>query len=252
MAIQTVPANPAVSQNIYGSWTNPNANLDIYKATNVPAYQNILQNPYFIQALATAGESLDPEGPAGYLGRAAKSMVSSRQAARANELAITDDNKRYNELKDKLDLLGGITPKGMPGASGVSMGADGSWNIKMDSQTPVQVKPAPKAPDRDTSTSIPQGAMQSAQATQAPQPLLTTPSAGAPVATAPVAPVQQSSGYDASAPSPMELAPPSAVRRQRLGPVPATSIGPTRSQSYGNVTDIIPFYQAPLRSRRVR
>jgi hypothetical protein len=220
-----ISSNPQATTNTYGSWTRPDIDMSLYDATNQSALQNVITNPYFIQALASIGEGLDPQGVGGALGRQAKGAVSSRQAARANERAIADTNARHKELIRALGYHGGMTPKGTPGPSSASMGADGSMTIKIDPQTPVEIKPPPSASNRDTQTSVPLGSMATIKTTQ---------------------------GYDASAPSPMELAPPEAVRKQQLGPVPATAIGPTRSQSYNNLTDIIPFYQAPLRSQRRR
>lgn len=234
MAITTVPANPQVSTNVYGAWTNPEANMALYNATNATAPQNLFNNPYFIQALGGLAEGLDPQGVGGTMGKAATAFSKSRQAAKANETAIADSNKRHQELIAALARHGGMTPKGTPGPTSVSMGPDGSISMKIDSNNPVVPAPPPKAPDRDTTSSQPGGAA-------VPETLPRMSSA-----------IQARSGYDANAPSPMELIPPSALQRQRLGPVPATNVGPTRSSAYNQLTDIIPFYQAPLRSRPVR
>ena len=224
MAIQVVSANPQASTNMYGTWNNPNANMGLYEAANKPAYLNVLENPYFLQTLASVGESLDPEGVGGALGRTAKGQISSRQAAKANMASVADSNARHRAIIDVLERHGGMTPQGEPGPYSISMGKDNTLTMKLNPDLPApEVKPPPRAVDRDTQSSVP------------------------------TAPVQQRSGYDANAPSVMELAPPEAVRRQQLGPVPATSVGPTRSLSYsGPATSVIPFYQAPLRSRRVR
>lgn len=205
-------------------YNRPDVNLGIYDATNNPAYSNLIQNPYFIQALGGLAEGLDPQGVGGALGRAGTAFSKSRQGARANAIAISDENKRNKALIDLLRSHGGLTPQGEPGPYAVSVGKDNTVTMKINPDLPApEVKPPPQAPNRDVTSSVP------------------------------TAPLQERSGYNENAPSPMELAPPEAVRRQNLGPVPATNIGPIRSRAYSTpLSSVIPFYQAPLRSQRRR
>lgn len=208
------------------TWTNPDANMALYEAANRQAYANVLTNPYFIQALATIGGALDPEGVPGALGTATKGMVSSRQAAKANATSIADANKRHKELIDTLNRVGGMTPKGQPGPSSIAMGPDGGMTIKIDSTNPIKPAPPPAAPNRDTQSSTP------------------------------TAPVREQVIYDGPDPG--------AVSGEGVAISPATPItpqgaptGPPTGAAYGSMrtnapvyrpSDAIPFYQAPLRS----
>lgn len=156
--IPVKPGTPLTTQTpvtVPSAYTDPNANMSIYDPTNQPAINNIISNPYFIQALAAIGTGLDPQGVGGALGASANRTVSSRQAARANAQARADENKRHEEMMGAIRLLGGMSPRGMEGPYGLEAKPDGSFIIKMDPRVPVKPAAPPSAPAPNTQTSTP-------------------------------------------------------------------------------------------------
>lgn len=209
------PGTPMTVQaptTIPSTYTAPGANLAIYNATNQPAINNILGNPYFIQALAAAGTALDPQGTGGNLGAAANKMVASRTAARANAQARADENTRHEEMMDAIRSLGGMSPRGMQGPYGLEAKEDGSFVIKMDPRSPVKPAAPPSAPAPNTQTSTPPAASNRDTRSSAP-----------------------TGGVSISPPVSIE-APQQPVPRQ---------VVPQR-QSAIRPSDLLPFYRAPL------
>ena len=95
-----------------------------------------LEDPFVQQSMATLGIALDPEGVGGHIGQAAKGMISSRQAAKANVKGLADT----------------LTPPGVPGPTSVERNKDGSTTITGDyPNTPVTptVPRAQQVPDRE-------------------------------------------------------------------------------------------------------
>lgn len=132
----------------------------------------ILADPNFQSLLAGIGARLDPEGVGGALGGATTQFIQSRAAQNAvtkqdeqrqtsNDLAVAmmlpEGEQKTFFLNRAMNRLGGLTPKGQPGVTGLTMGPDGSATLKMDlpGQQPAQPN-APMNPQGPYSQNVPQ------------------------------------------------------------------------------------------------
>lgn len=96
----------------------------------------VLEDPNVLNMMSTLGIALDPEGPGGYIGRAAQGMVSSRQAGRATSKALADT---------RLDAT--LTPPGQPGTTSIERNKDGSTTITGDyTNSPITPTAQPATP----------------------------------------------------------------------------------------------------------
>jgi len=82
-------------------------------------FSALLADPNFQSLLAGTGARLDPEGAGGAIGQSALQMIQGKAAQKATGDA---EAKRQKFNEQILALLGGLTPKEMPGPTSVKMG----------------------------------------------------------------------------------------------------------------------------------
>jgi hypothetical protein len=92
------------------------------EATQQQGIAGLLSNPNFINLLAGIGTNLDPQGVGGALGQPTLAVNQSIAAQRALS-SQEDERRKYNQ--QLLELLSGITPKGVAGPSSVTINPDG-------------------------------------------------------------------------------------------------------------------------------
>uniref|UniRef100_A0A6M3XN83 Uncharacterized protein n=1 Tax=viral metagenome TaxID=1070528 RepID=A0A6M3XN83_9ZZZZ len=79
----------------------------------------LISDPNFQSFLAGTGAGLDPQGVGGAIGVPAQQMIQSKAAQKATAAGASRQEKFMQQL---IQLLGGLTPKEMPGPTSVKMG----------------------------------------------------------------------------------------------------------------------------------
>lgn len=115
--------------------------------TSGSTVNSVFNDPNLIQLLAGIGARLDPEGIGGALGvpaiqmsqaRSAQSALAGQETQRrgSNLLAMAqlmpEGEQRNMYVQQAISLLGGLTPKGQPGVTGIKMAPTGGVTLDVD------------------------------------------------------------------------------------------------------------------------
>ena len=106
-------------------------------ATDSWSFSKMLADPNFQLLLANMGKAADPEGPGGVIGGAAANMISSKAAQTAVEKR---DAARQAQIKQLIELHGGITHPDKPGLNSIKATPAGSLALDLnlgDTDRPV-------------------------------------------------------------------------------------------------------------------
>jgi hypothetical protein len=111
-------------------------------ATQQPwSFSGMLSDPNFQLLLANMGRQMDPEGAGGVIGTAAANMISSKAAQSAIEKR---DAARSAQIKQLIDLHGGITKPDRPGLNSVKATPSGSYTFDLNLPEPRNITSTPE------------------------------------------------------------------------------------------------------------
>lgn len=88
-----------------------------------------LSDPNFINLLAGIGAGIDPEGAGGVIGKATQQYVQSKAAQGALE---KQDIARKEQIKQLIDLHGGVTAPNKPGLNSIKATPSGSYQFDLN------------------------------------------------------------------------------------------------------------------------
>jgi hypothetical protein len=137
------------------------------------SFSKMLADPNFQLLLANMGKAADPEGAGGVIGGAAANMISSKAAQGALE---KQDAARKAQIKQLIDLHGGITAPDKPGLNSMKMTPAGALNFELNLGTgdfpgdtgtaAAPVRTQPLVPTQAPAAAVSPTAMRTASARQ--------------------------------------------------------------------------------------
>ncbi|GAG31976.1 unnamed protein product [marine sediment metagenome] len=95
-------------------------------------FMKLLGDRNFINMLAGVGTGLDPQGAGGAIGRPTQQYI---QSLATQEAVAKKEGQRMKMEKDLLSILGGATPKDMPGLTTAKIG-DGTMQLDINTAGP--------------------------------------------------------------------------------------------------------------------
>jgi len=108
------------------------------------SFTSMLADPNFQLLLANMGKAADPEGVGGVIGGAAANMISSKAAQTAVEKR---DAARQAQIKQLIELHGGLTAPDKPGLNSIKATPAGSLAFDLNLQDPGGITGTPEYRD---------------------------------------------------------------------------------------------------------
>lgn len=114
----------------------------------------LFKDPNFLQLLSGIGGALDPQGFAGALNQVNQQYLRDQAARKAFG---NRSGQRNSMTQEAINALGGMTPKGQPGVTSMSMTPSGSLKLEVDPPGDQQAGTQPTQIQTGQGQQIPQG-----------------------------------------------------------------------------------------------